>query len=166
MSTMSTSGLGLGRRYPFDAELLEDPRGLVLFGWVGPRVLYARCKGIVSADLGTAFVDRLGELMLRASAVDYFSDHASVTHYNPVARALFERFVLAGRAQFRSILLLGRSGAPRFSEALESALGESVHVVTSSVEFTARLTQAAPLAPRRLEAKATLRTRVSTLRYF
>jgi hypothetical protein len=163
MRTTSTSGLGLGRVSPFDTELLENAHGLVLLGWVDAHVLYARCKGIVSAELGTAFVQRLGDLLVGASAVEYFADNASVTHHNPVARSLFERLVLTQAGKFRSIVMLGRSGAPNPAATLASSLGDSVQAVTTTAEFMARLTRAAPFAERRLQAKATRRTRVSSL---
>ena len=161
---MGTSGLSATRLYRFGTELLEDARGQVLFGWLDAGVLYARCKGIVSAELGTAFVHRLGNLLLGASGVEYFADNASVTHHNPVARGLFERLVLTHGDKFRSIVMLGRSGAPNPAATLASSLGESVQAVTTTAEFMARLTRVAPFAERRLQAKATLRTRVSSLR--
>jgi len=137
---------------PAGLHMLEDRHGAVAYGWIARRVLYGRFVGSLSAELGVSFVQRLAGLIVEVPSLAYYADHSALEQYDLLARARFQRLVLAERPRFASVTLLtwgGGGGAAACD--LAQLLPETIDLLTDPVEFdrllldVARLPACAPL---------------------
>lgn len=129
--------------------MLEDRQGAIAFGYVAPRVFYARFVGRLSAALGTGYVRNLVLATSDLTTLAYFADASALESYDPGARAAFEQFVASERAKLASIVILsglGGFGSP--SRNLAHSAGEPIKVLTEPLEFERALCNIAPFPDR------------------
>lgn len=130
---------------PAGLEISEDPTGAVAFGFIAPRVLYARFVGELSEGLGANYVARLNELLVAVPTLTYFADASALTGYDCAARAHLLRFVLAQRSKLASIVMLTWSaGITPAARAFAVAAGEPIAILDDPLEFDRLLTNVAP----------------------
>lgn len=135
-------------------EVLRDDEGSVTLGWVGRGVFYSRFVGSLSAELGNTHVARLGEGLLLASSLLYFSDASALYQYDLLARSAFTRLVLENRRKFsRLVMLTWSTGVTPSAAAFAAAVGDSVTLLTDSTAFETLLEAAAPLARQRIDLR-------------
>jgi hypothetical protein len=131
---------------PAGLRMVEDPHGAIAYGWIAPRVCYARFVGALSAELGTRFVRQLEQLVGEVPALAYFADASALREYDLVARLHFQRFVEAERAKFAALVMLTWSeGLSAAARGLALALGEPVQILADPQEFERALSNVAPL---------------------
>src|SRR3954469_21629937 len=58
---------------PAGLRMLEDQKGAIAYGYVAPRVFYARFVGQLSAELGSSYVHHLDAAVRQAPALAYFA---------------------------------------------------------------------------------------------
>jgi len=135
---------------PAGLRMLEDQKGAIAYGYVAPRVFYARFVGQLSAELGTNYVDQLDAAVGQVPALAYFADASALREYDLLARMRFVRFVANRRVKFASLVILTWTGdiGPA-ARALADALGEPVQILTEPLEFERALANVAP-SPERL----------------
>ena len=130
---------------PAGLEISEDRAGAVAYGFIAPRVLYARFVGELSAELGADYVNRLMPLVAPLSSLAYFADASALTSYDYVARTRFLRFVLEHRDKLASIVMLTWSGGITPSaRAFADAVGGPVAVLDDPGEFERLLSNLVP----------------------
>jgi hypothetical protein len=135
-------------------EVLSDEQGSVTLGWVADGVLYTRFTGGLSAEIGTAYVERLRDVLSRVASLTYFADSSSLSHYELLARSAFARLILENRRKFSALLMLTWSvGAGRAGEIFAAAVGDPIEVLSDEREFEQRLLASAPLAKQRLDPR-------------
>jgi hypothetical protein len=126
-------------------QVLEDRSGAVEFGWIAPRVAYARFSGPLSAELGSSFVYQLERLIRAERYLAYFSDARALTAYDLIARTRFQRLLVTERARFTSVTMLTWSGGiGPAARAFAAALGVGAEMLANTDEFERRLSLAAP----------------------
>jgi hypothetical protein len=137
-----------------ELEVMRDSEGSIIFGWVGPNVLYARLSGGLSMRLGASFAAKLLELVDGKTGIRYFGDTSELEHYDLLARSALLRVLLAKRRSFESFTMLSWAGeiGPR-ERAFATALGSGVDIVASLDDFEAKLYRLAPTARQRLDPK-------------
>jgi hypothetical protein len=135
-------------------EMLRDSEGAVIQGWVGEGVFYTRLVGALSAELGEMVASHLKKVIVEVPSLRYFSDASALRSYDLIARSALTRVILANRRRFADIVILTWSeGINAAEQALASAIGEPIAIVTDSEEFEKRLLRAAPLAKQTLDPK-------------
>jgi hypothetical protein len=136
-------------------EVLKDDEGSVTLGWVARGVFYSRFAGSLSAELGKAHVARLGESLLWASSLLYFSDASALYQYDLLARSAFTRLVLENRRKIsRLVMLTWSTGVTPSATAFAAAVGDSVTLLTEPAVFEKLLVAEAPLARQRIDSRA------------
>lgn len=135
---------------PAGLRMLEDPQGAVAYGYLAPRVLYARVVGRLSAELGARYVRELSAAALDASPLAYFADESALRASHPLARRRFRAFVDAERSRFTSIVMLTWS-APGASVARDVARfrPNAIELVEEPIEFERALCNATTFPDRR-----------------
>ena len=73
---------------PAGLRMLEDQEGAIAYGYVAPRVFYARFVGRLSAELGDDYVRQLELAVGQVPALAYFADASALEEYDPIARTL------------------------------------------------------------------------------
>jgi hypothetical protein len=132
---------------PARLRMLEDPHAAVAFGYVAPRVFYARFVGRLSAELGDRYVRELRD-ELAGSPLAYFSDVSALDGYDQAARNRFEALVRAERRRFSSIVMLTPpSGAGPASRAFADGWSE-IKLLNDPLEFERALCNVAPFPDR------------------
>jgi hypothetical protein len=129
---------------PAGLRMLEDPKGAVAYGYLAPRVLYARVVGRLSAELGTSYVRELSDATRNARPLAYFADESALRASHPLARRLFRAFVDAERARFSSIVMLTWSARTAID-----LRGDSIELVDEPIEFERALCNATTFPDRR-----------------
>jgi hypothetical protein len=130
---------------PAGLGMLEDQKGAIAYGYVAPRVFYARFVGQLSATLNSNYVAELDAAVGQVPALAYFADASALREYDLIARAQFARFVAERRLKFASLVILTWAEAigPR-ARVLADLLGERVQVLTCPLEFERALTNVVP----------------------
>src|SRR6478752_7326208 len=121
---------------PAGLRMLEDRQGAIAYGYVAPRVLYARFVGCLSAELGVTFVDELAGVACEVASLAYFADASALRGYHPLAGVRFKAFIVAPRQRFAAITMLTsevRGGAAW--RALSEAAGDAAELVYEPLEF-------------------------------
>jgi hypothetical protein len=133
---------------PADLRMLEDREGAVAYGYLAPRVLYARVVGCLSPELGSRFVHELMDATQKAPLA-YFADESALSESQPYSRRRFHSFFVAERRRFTSIVMLtwGARGAAAW-RALTVAGGEPIELVREPVEFERALCNVATFPDR------------------
>jgi hypothetical protein len=135
-------------------EVLKDDEGSVTLGWVARGVFYSRFAGSLSVELGMAHVARLGESLLWASSMAYFSDASALFQYDLLARSAFTRLILENRRKFsRLVMLTWSTGVTSSAAAFAAAVGDSVTLLTAPTAFEKLLVAEAPLARQRIDLR-------------
>jgi hypothetical protein len=127
--------------------MLEDREGAIAYGFVAPRVFFARFVGNLSGNLGTSYVRRLEAILASADSLAYFGDASALRAYDLVARTRFQSLVTARRAKFSALVFLTwetRGLGPTFTDAL----GDAPQIYADPAEFDRVLSNVAPV-PRR-----------------
>lgn len=134
---------------PAGLRMLEDRQGAIAFGYVAPRVFYARFVGQLSAELGVTYVRELELVTRELNTLAYFADASALESYDPAARSAFERFVALERSKLASIVILSCLGAAApASRKFPSSLGDSIKVLSDPLEFERALCNIAPFPDR------------------
>lgn len=134
---------------PSALRVLTDGEGSVTLGWAADRVLYARLTGVLSAELGAAYVAELQRLLGDARGVHYFADLSELRTYDVQVRIDFTKFTLARRPQFASFVFLAWGGGVQpAAERFAKTVGPGVRFLTDSMEFHSALLELAPRARR------------------
>jgi hypothetical protein len=130
---------------PAGLRMLEDKQGAIAYGYVAPRVFYARFVGRLSVELGTSYVRQLELAVGQVPALAYFADASALREYDLSARARFASFVVDRRVQFASLVILTwphHDG--RTASAFAQTLGEPVDIFTDPLDFELALGNVAP----------------------
>jgi hypothetical protein len=138
---------------PAGLRMLEELHGAIAFGYVAPRVLYARFVGRISSALGDRYVQQLAQLLNETTTLAYFADASALREHDASWRAPFERLVRAERGKFASIVFLTPPGAAgSATRALAGALGdgerEAIALLGEPLEFERALCNVAPFPDR------------------
>lgn len=134
---------------PAGLRMLEDRQGAIAFGYVAPRVFYARFVGQLSAELGVTYVRELELVTRELNTLAYFADASALESYDPDARSAFERFVAVERSKLASIVILSWLGAAGpASRKFPSSLGDAIKVLSDPLEFERALCNIAPFPDR------------------
>ena len=135
---------------PAGLGMLEDERGAIAYGYVAPRVFYARFVGHLSAALSSTYVEKLEAAVGQVPAVVYYADASALREYDLVARKHFVRFVANRRVKLASLVILTWAGGiGPAARAFADSLGEPVRILTCPLEFERALANVAP-SPARL----------------
>jgi hypothetical protein len=127
--------------------MVEDRYGAIAYGWIAPRVCYARFVGSLSTELGERFVLELADLMRQVPALAYFADASALREYDTAAGAHHRRLVQAQRAKLAAlVVLIWSQQLSRAARVFAADLGEPVELVADPLEFERALTNLAPLA--------------------
>ena len=129
---------------PAGLGMLEDQKGAIAYGYVAPRVFYARFVGRLSAELGDSYVEELAAAVGQVPALAYFADASALGEYDLAARTRFSRFVANRRVKFASLVILTWAGGCSEARAFADALGEPVQILTEPLEFERALANVAP----------------------
>ena len=136
-----------------EIEVLGDKDGSVAFGWVAQAVLYARFHGVFTAPIGQVYAARLSALVAQSQSFCFFCDSSELKSFDVLARSSFARVILSNRRRFSCIVILARAeGVSHATQALATAIGEPIEVLTSRQTFEAHLLHRAPLALRKLDS--------------
>lgn len=130
---------------PAGLSLVEDRQGAIAYGYVAPRVMYARVVGRISAELGARFVVELDLVTRRGGPLAYFADQSALRELNPQARSRFRAFFRAKRERFCSIVLLTWASG-RWRGLTTGVKG--VELVQEPLEFERSLCNVAPFPDR------------------
>jgi hypothetical protein len=131
---------------PAGLQMLEDPRGAIAFGFVAPRVFYARFVGNLSAELGTSYVEELGGRLAQVPSLAYFADASALEQHDLAARTSFAQLVKRERDKLASIVILTRpSRVTAVMRVFIASLGEPTELVTDHQDFEQALTRYVPL---------------------
>jgi hypothetical protein len=134
---------------PAGLGMLEDQRGAIAYGYVAPRVFYARFVGQLSATLAANYVERLEAAVGQLPALAYFADASALREYDLVARTHFARFVANCRVKLASFVVLSWAGGiGPAARAFSASRGEPVRILTCPLEFERALANVAPTAAR------------------
>ena len=134
---------------PAGLRVLEDQRGAIAYGYVTPRVFYARFVGQLSATLGSNYVEELEAAVGQAPALAYFADASALREYDLVARTQFARFVANRRVKLASfVILTWAGGIGPAARAFADSLGEPVQILTCPLEFERAFANVAPTPAR------------------
>jgi hypothetical protein len=129
---------------PAGLGMLEDQKGAIAYGYVAPRVFYARFVGQLSAELGARYVEELDAAVGRVRALAYFADASALSEYDLAARTRFSRFVASRRVKFSSLVILTWVGGSNpAARAFADALAEPVQILTEPLEFERALANVA-----------------------
>ncbi len=131
---------------PSRLRMVEDKNGAISYGWMAPRVLYARFVGALSAELGSTFVRDLEALVKDVTTVAYFGDASALTQYDLSARLRFQRLIEADRSKFAALVFL--TWAEGISPAARNFAGkfrDCVRILADPDEFERGLTSLVPL---------------------
>jgi len=130
---------------PAGLRMLEDQEGAIAYGYVAPRVFYARFVGRLSAELGTTYVHQLEAAVGQVPALAYFADASALRESDLIARARFARFVINRRVKFASLVILTWAEGVGFAaRAFADSLGEPVDIFTEPLDFERALSNVAP----------------------
>jgi hypothetical protein len=137
---------------PAGLRMLEDRQGAIAYGYVAPRVLYARFVGCLSAELGLAFVDELESVAGEVVSLAYFADTSALREYHPRASSRFKAFIIAQRQRFASIVMLTSAvrGGPAW-QALSEAAGDAAELVYEPLDFERALCNVATFPHRAIK---------------
>lgn len=134
-------------------ETLSEAGGVIVVGWVGDGVLWAKLTGMLSAALGASYALKLERYIVSGPRLRFFVDASAMSGYDLLARSATARVLMAHRQRITSMLVLNWSGGVSASRAVMVALDDLVEVTTSSQLFDARLTEAAPLARQKIDPR-------------
>jgi hypothetical protein len=125
--------------------MLEDQKGAIAYGYVAPRVFYARFVGQLSAMLGSDYVEQLDAAVGQGPALAYFADASAVREYDLIARRHFARLVASRRVKFASLVILAWAGdVGPAARAFADLLGDPVRILTCPLEFERALANVTP----------------------
>lgn len=131
---------------PAGLRMLEDQKGAIAYGYVAPRVFYARFVGRLSAELGTNYVRQLEAAVGQVPALAYFADASALSEYDLIAWTRFAQFVTHRRVKLASMVILTwAAGIGPAARSFADSLGEPVQILTDPLEFERGLTNVAPL---------------------
>jgi hypothetical protein len=134
---------------PAGLRILEDRQGAAAYGYVAPRVLYARVVGCLSEELGTSFARELDSVTRPVASLACFVDASALREYDPVAQARLQALVAAERRRFSSIVMLTwASGSGLAWRELAAELGEAVELLSEPLEFERALCNVATFPDR------------------
>src|SRR5690606_22430083 len=126
-------------------DLVREPEGSVLFGWLAPGVFFARFAGRLSATMNEAQIGALQRAVDSTSSLRYFADCSQLTAYDLMARAAFVRVIVNNRHKFQEVVVWDWSGSPtQNGKTLAQTIGEPVTICHDRAPFEARLALAAP----------------------
>jgi hypothetical protein len=126
--------------------VLEDRKGAIAYGYLAPRVLYARVVGSLSAELGTRYVRELATATRATLPLAYFSDESALLAVDPLAASRLRAFVVTERARFASIVCLTWGIRGSCAARLR---GEPIELVDEPLEFERALCNATTFPDRR-----------------
>ena len=138
---------------PAGLGMLEDREGAIAYGFIAPRVFYARFVGHLSAQLGTSYVQCLQVALERAESLAYFGDASALSAYDLVARTRFQSFVASRRRQFSALVFLTWDTWP-LSHPFSDALGDAPQIYADPADFDRVLSNVAPVPLRSSELVA------------
>ncbi|MET0595457.1 MAG: hypothetical protein ABW133_22350, partial [Polyangiaceae bacterium] len=108
--------------------------------------------GTLCADLGARHIERLRAALERSPSVHYFADARALASYELAARGVWVRTLQEHRDRIASVVLLTWSqGITVHTEAIATAIGGRVDILSDELEFEARLLEIAPLARAKLD---------------
>jgi hypothetical protein len=132
---------------PAGLSMVEDRQGAIAYGWIAPRVCYARFVGSLTAALASTFVHQLEALVRDVPALAYFADASALRDYDVAARSRFQGFVQAERSKLATLVVLTWSeGVSPAARTFAAALGEPTELVADPLDFERALSNVAPLA--------------------
>src|ERR1051325_987992 len=134
---------------PAGLRMLEDRKGAVAYGYLAPRVLYARVAGRLSADLGERYVRELADATREAPPSAYFADESALRGSHPKARSRLRDFVVAERSRFTSIVLLTWAAGGATAASVPALRGDAIELVDEPIEFERALCNATTFPDRR-----------------
>lgn len=130
---------------PAGLGMLEDQKGAIAYGYVAPRVFYARFVGQLSARLGSNYAERLDAAVEQVPALAYFADASALRDYEFMARTHFARFVANRRMKFASLVILTwADSVGATARSFADSLGEPVRILSCPLEFERALANVAP----------------------
>lgn len=133
---------------PAGLRMLEDRQAAVAYGYVAPRVFYARFVGRLSPRLGESYAEELAGELVGVSALAYFVDTSALSAQHHAARQRLEGILRSERAKLASIVVLTPpSGAGPALRAFADALGE-IKLLSDPLEFERELCNVAPFPDR------------------
>lgn len=133
---------------PAGLHMLEDRHAAIAYGYVAPRVFYARFVGCVALDLGGRYVQHLEELLTTVSTLAYFADTSALESQHHAVRARFEALVKREREKISALVLLSQpSGSGPASRSFADAVG-GVKLLSDPLEFERALCNVAPFPDR------------------
>lgn len=147
---------------PAGLRMLEERQGAIAYGYVAPRVFYARFVGRISAALGDSYVQQFAHELNEVSTLAYFADTSALHEHDAAWRLRFERLVKAELRKFASIVLLApqrAAGSPwrALSAALQAAAPtaggsagdpQPIKLLGEPLEFERALCNVAPFPDR------------------
>jgi len=133
---------------PAGLRIIEDRQGAATYGFVAPRVLYARMVGILSLALGARFVHELESVTREVTSLASFVDASALRDFDPLARGQFQALIVADRRRFASIAVLTRNARGLVGRELAIDLGESVDLIYEPLEFERALCNVATFPDR------------------
>jgi hypothetical protein len=133
---------------PAGLRMLEDREAAIAYGYVAPRVFYARLVGRLSAGLAEQYARAFAEELSEVSALAYFVDASALSGQHHAARDRLEGLLRAERVKFASIVVLtAPSGAGPASRAFAEALS-GLKLLSEPLEFERALCNVAPFPDR------------------
>jgi len=135
-------------------QVLSDDEGSVTLGWLARDVLYTRFSGGLSAAIGMAYAESFRELLSTVSSLSYFADSSELSYYEVLARSAFARLILESRRKFSALVMLTSSvGSAQAGQAIATAIGGPLNLLSDALEFEQCLLAVAPLAKQRLDSR-------------
>jgi hypothetical protein len=133
---------------PAGLRIIEDRQGAVTYGFLAPRVLYARMVGLLSEGLGTRLTLELQSVTRGVASLAYFVDASALRDHEPRARGRFQALIRAERRRFASIAVLTQNPTGLIERELAVELGESVDLIYEPLEFERALCNVATFPDR------------------
>jgi hypothetical protein len=133
---------------PAGLEISEDRSGAIAYGFIAPRVFYARFVGNLSATLAYDYVARLGKLVEGVPSLAYFADASAMTGYDYLGKARFQSFVQAQRLKLATLVILTWAGGLTPSvRHFAASVGEPIVLLDDPSEFDRLLANLVPAIP-------------------
>ncbi len=129
--------------------MLEDQQGAIAYGYVAPRVFYARFVGQLSAELGVGYVRQLEAALGDGTGASVLCRHQRTPRLrfdgarepDPLGRQPSAQARFAGDFD-------GSGGPPSQAVAFADSLGEPVEILCDPLAFEDALANVAPPSQR------------------
>lgn len=128
-------------------ETLCRAEGQVILGWAAPGILFASFAGRLSDELGSAYAERLLQLLDGRRGVQYFLDASGLDSFELQGRTMAMRALVAGVESLASVLVLNWAGGESATaQKLLQTVAGVLRVTQSRAVFEAALFGLAPAA--------------------